>query len=111
MDCFAAEKEIALAQLSSAEVQLQNTREKCSVQAKRIEELEAKLTKAQTEAERAKAQTNKSVAIHLADTEAAQAQLREAIDRAQWTAELAKCQSRREPSRRFMPGASTFPRR
>lgn len=96
MDRFAAEKETALAQLSSAEVQLRNAREKSSIQAKRIDELEAELAKAQADAEKEKVQADKSVAIYLADAEAAQAWLREATDRAQWFVELAKCQTRRE---------------
>ncbi|XP_070039418.1 rRNA-processing protein EFG1-like [Nicotiana tomentosiformis] len=104
MDRFATEKEIARAQLSSAENQLQMMKEKGSVQARRIEELEARLAsvlaKAESDAEKAKADTDALVAIYCADAEAAQVQAREAAEtadtRAHWVAELAKFRSRRE---------------
>ncbi|XP_070057563.1 uncharacterized protein [Nicotiana tomentosiformis] len=73
MDRFAAEKETARAQLSSSKNQLQKMKEKISVKARRIEELEARLSSVQ---EREAAET--------------------AYTRAHWVAELAKCRSRRE---------------
>ncbi|XP_070036100.1 uncharacterized protein [Nicotiana tomentosiformis] len=73
MDRFAAKKETARAQLSSAENQLQKMKEKSSVQARGIEELEARLASVQA----------REVA-EAADT------------RAHWVTELAKFRSRRE---------------
>ncbi|XP_075085596.1 uncharacterized protein LOC142168714 isoform X1 [Nicotiana tabacum] len=104
MDRFAAEKEAARTQLSAAENQLQSMKEKGSVQARRIKELEARLAselaKAESDAEKAKADADALVAVYRADTEAAQVQARKAIEtadtRAHWVAELAKCRSRRE---------------
>ncbi|XP_070035998.1 uncharacterized protein [Nicotiana tomentosiformis] len=104
MDRFAAEKETARVQLSSAETQLQRMKEKCMVQARRIEELEARLAsvlaKAETDAEKAKTDADALVAVYRADAEAAQVQAREAAEtsdtRAHRVAELAKCRSRRE---------------
>ncbi|XP_070045001.1 uncharacterized protein [Nicotiana tomentosiformis] len=104
MDRFAAEKEIARAQLSSAKNQLQKMKEKGSVQARRIEELEARLASilanAKSNAEKAKADADALVAIYRADAEAAQVQAREAAEtadtQAHWVAELAMCRSRRE---------------
>ncbi|XP_070032096.1 uncharacterized protein [Nicotiana tomentosiformis] len=103
MDCFATEKEASRAQLSSVENQLQSMMEKNSVQVRRIEELEAQLafelSKAESDAEKAKANADAFMAIYRADAEAAQIQAREAVEiantRAHWVAELAKCQSRR----------------
>ncbi|XP_070032868.1 uncharacterized protein [Nicotiana tomentosiformis] len=79
-------------------------KEKCLVQARRIEELEARLAsvlaKVESDAEKAKADADALVAIYRADAEAAQIQAREAAEsadsRAHWVAELAKCRSRRE---------------
>ncbi|XP_070046206.1 uncharacterized protein [Nicotiana tomentosiformis] len=104
MDRLAAEKEAARAQLSSAESQLQGMRERSSVQARKIEELEARLAselaKAKSEAEKAKAEADTFVVVYPADAEAAQVQAREAAETAQtrayWVVEHAKCQSRRE---------------
>ncbi|XP_070031853.1 uncharacterized protein [Nicotiana tomentosiformis] len=104
MDRFATEKETARAQLLSAENQLQKMKEKNLVQARRIEELEARLAselaKAESDAEKAKADADALVAVYQADTEAAQVQAREAVEtadtRAHWVAELAKCRPRRE---------------
>ncbi|XP_070036145.1 uncharacterized protein [Nicotiana tomentosiformis] len=80
MDCFAAEKEAARAQLSSTENQLQSIKEKSSVQAK--------------------ADADAFVAVYWADAEAAQVQAREAAEttntRAHLVAELVKCRSRRD---------------
>ncbi|XP_070022153.1 protein gar2-like [Nicotiana sylvestris] len=70
--------------------------EKGSAQAKRIEELEAKLAEAKAEVEKMKITADKSIAMYLADVEATQTQLREASDRERWSNDLAKCQSRRE---------------
>ncbi|XP_070039085.1 nuclear matrix constituent protein 1b-like [Nicotiana tomentosiformis] len=104
MDRLAAEKETARAQLSSAGSQLQGMKERSSVQARKIEELEARLAselaKAISEAEKAKANADTFVAVYRVDAEATQVQAREAAEtaktRAHWVAELAKCQSRRE---------------
>ncbi|XP_019259769.1 PREDICTED: uncharacterized protein LOC109237835 [Nicotiana attenuata] len=75
MDHLAAEKESTLAKLSSAEVQLRSIKEKSSAQAKRIEELEAELA----EAGKTKTMANKSIAVYLADAEAAQTETLEEI--------------------------------
>ncbi|XP_070040512.1 uncharacterized protein [Nicotiana tomentosiformis] len=96
MDRLAAEKEATLAKLLSAEVQLRGVKQKSSVQAKRIEELETELAKAKAEIERTKVMADKSIAMYRDDVEAAQMQLREASDREQWIIDSAKCQSRRE---------------
>ncbi|XP_070036392.1 KNR4/SMI1 homolog [Nicotiana tomentosiformis] len=103
MNHFAIEKETARAQLSSAENQLQKMKEKGSVQARRIEELDARLAfelaKAESDAEKAKAGADALVAVYRADAEVAQVQARKAAEttdtRAHWVAELAKCRSRR----------------
>ncbi|XP_070035661.1 intracellular protein transport protein uso1-like [Nicotiana tomentosiformis] len=104
MDHLAVDKETARAQLSSAETQLQDMKEKSSVQASKIEELEARLAselaKAKSDAKKAKANADAFVAVYRANAEAAQEQAREAAEtakaRAHWVAELAKCRSRRE---------------
>ncbi|XP_070047204.1 uncharacterized protein [Nicotiana tomentosiformis] len=104
MERFATKKEIARAQLSSSETQLQKIKEKGLVQARRIEELEARLAsvlaKAEFDAKKAKADVDALVAVYRADAKATQVQAREAAEsadiRAHWVAELAKCQSRRE---------------
>ncbi|XP_070032547.1 uncharacterized protein [Nicotiana tomentosiformis] len=83
---------------------LQCMKEKSSVQARRIEELEARLAselaKAESDAEKAKADADEFVVVYQADAEAAQVQAREATEtannRAHWVAELAKCRSQRE---------------
>ncbi|XP_070040386.1 uncharacterized protein [Nicotiana tomentosiformis] len=101
---FAIEKETSRAQLSSSETQLQKIKEKGLVQARRIEELETRLdsvlTKAESDAEKAKVDADALVAVYRADAEAAQVQAREATEsadrRAHWVAELAKCRSIRE---------------
>ncbi|XP_070051624.1 uncharacterized protein [Nicotiana tomentosiformis] len=84
MDRFAAEKETTRAQLSSSETQLQKMKEKGMVQAKRIEELEARLAsvlaKAESDAKKAKANADALVAVYRADAEAAQVQEREATE-------------------------------
>ncbi|XP_070035198.1 uncharacterized protein [Nicotiana tomentosiformis] len=104
MDHFAAEKETALSQLSSVESQLRGMKEKNSIQAKQIEELEARLAselaKDKSEANKAKVEAEAIAVIYQADVEAAQVQARQAAEtaqtRAHWIVELAKCQSRRE---------------
>ncbi|XP_070042833.1 uncharacterized protein [Nicotiana tomentosiformis] len=98
MDRFAAEKETAQAQLSSSKAQLQKMKEKGLVQARRIEELEARLSsvfaKAESDAKKAKADADALVAVYRADAEAAQVQARETAEsvdgRAHWVIELAK---------------------
>ncbi|XP_070035075.1 uncharacterized protein [Nicotiana tomentosiformis] len=86
MDRFAAEKETARAQLSSSETQLQKVKEKNLVQAKKIEELEARLAsvlaKAESDDEKAKTCADALVAVYRADAEAAQVQAREAAESA-----------------------------
>ncbi|XP_070008473.1 uncharacterized protein [Nicotiana sylvestris] len=96
MDHLAAEKEVALDKLSSAEVQLRGIIEKNSAQAKRVEELEPALAEAKAEAEETKIATDKSITVYLADVEAAQTQLREASDRERRSNDMAKWKSRRE---------------
>ncbi|XP_070050295.1 uncharacterized protein [Nicotiana tomentosiformis] len=104
IDRFAVEKEAARSQLSSAENQLQKMKEKVSVQARIIEELEARLAfelaKAESDVGKAKADADKLVDVYRADSEAAQVQAREAAEtadtRAHWVVELAMCRSRRE---------------
>ncbi|XP_018632266.1 uncharacterized protein [Nicotiana tomentosiformis] len=68
MDHLAAEKEIVRAQLSSTTSQLQGMKEKSSVQARRIEELEARLaselTKAKSDAKKAKLYADALVAVY-----------------------------------------------
>ncbi|XP_070051454.1 uncharacterized protein [Nicotiana tomentosiformis] len=79
-------------------------KEKSSSQAKKIEELEARLAsefaKAKSEAEKAKAEADVIMAVYQTEAESAQVQAREASEiaqtRAHWIAELAKCQSWRE---------------
>ncbi|XP_070040736.1 uncharacterized protein [Nicotiana tomentosiformis] len=90
--------------IEQAESQLQGMREKISIQAKKIEELKArlasKLAKAKSEAEKAKAEAEVIVAVYRDNAEAAQVQAREAAETAQtrayWIGKLAKCPSRRE---------------
>ncbi|XP_075083024.1 uncharacterized protein LOC142166952 isoform X2 [Nicotiana tabacum] len=101
MDHLAAEKEIVRAQLSSTASHFQGMKEKSSVQARRIEELEARLAselvKAKSDAEKAKSYEDALVTVYRADAEADQVQAREAAEIANTRAlELAKCQSRRE---------------
>ncbi|XP_070009979.1 filament-like plant protein 3 [Nicotiana sylvestris] len=103
MDQLVADKEVALAQLASAETQLRGIKVKNLAQAKKIRELEAKLAEAGAEVaevgaevERTKATTDKTIAMYLRDAEAVQAELREASDREKQSNDLAKCQSRRE---------------
>ncbi|XP_070036556.1 uncharacterized protein [Nicotiana tomentosiformis] len=104
MDRFAAKKETARAQLSSSKTQLQKMKEKGLVQARRIEEIKAwlasVLAKAESNAEKEKADADALVAVYRADAEAAQVQAREAVEsadsQAHCVAKLAKCRSRRE---------------
>ncbi|XP_070042574.1 uncharacterized protein [Nicotiana tomentosiformis] len=104
MDRLAAENKIVQAQPLSTASQLQGIKEKSVVQARTIEELEARLVselaKAKSDAEEAKANADAFVAVYQADAEAAQVQAREVSEtaktRAQWVGELAKCRSRRE---------------
>ncbi|XP_070009712.1 uncharacterized protein [Nicotiana sylvestris] len=88
MDQLAADKEAALAQLASAETQLQGIKVKNLAHAKKIEELEEKLAKvgaevaeAKGEVEKTKATADKAIAVYLKDAEVVQAKLREASDR------------------------------
>ncbi|XP_070056676.1 uncharacterized protein [Nicotiana tomentosiformis] len=104
MDRLAADKEVFRAQLSSAESQLQGIKERSSVQVRKIEELEARLTselaKAKSEVVKAKVEADAFVDVYRADAESTQVQARKKAEtaqtRANWVAELAKCQSRRE---------------
>ncbi|XP_070055255.1 uncharacterized protein [Nicotiana tomentosiformis] len=78
MDRFAAEKETALSQLSSAKSKLRGMKEKISSQEKKIEELKARLAselaKAKFEAEKAKAEAD-AIVVYRADAEASQSSL------------------------------------
>nr|XP_009793907.1 PREDICTED: eukaryotic translation initiation factor 5B-like [Nicotiana sylvestris] len=78
MNRLVAEKEASLAKLSSSEDQLRSIKEKSSAQAKRIEELEVELVEAKEEVEKMKSMADKSIAVYLADAEAAHTQLSEA---------------------------------
>ncbi|XP_070053368.1 uncharacterized protein [Nicotiana tomentosiformis] len=99
IDRLAAKKETILTKLLSADVQLRRVKKKGSAQAKRIEELETRLTEAKAEVESSKVIADKSIAVYRADAEVAQIEAREAADtadaRAHWVAELAKCQLKR----------------
>ncbi|XP_070045522.1 rRNA-processing protein EFG1-like [Nicotiana tomentosiformis] len=104
MDRFVVEKEVARAQLSSAKNQLHIMKEKSSVQARRTEELEARLAyelaKAESNAEKANYDADALVTVYRVDAEDAQVQAGEATEtvdtQAHWVAELAKCRSWRE---------------
>ncbi|XP_070034545.1 uncharacterized protein [Nicotiana tomentosiformis] len=100
IDRLAAEKETILTKLLSADVQLRNVKQKVSVQAKKIDELEIRLAEAKAEVESLKVLADKSIAVYRADAEAAQVEAREAAKitdaRDHWVAELVKCRSRRE---------------
>ncbi|XP_070032886.1 uncharacterized protein [Nicotiana tomentosiformis] len=100
IDRLIAEKETILAKLLSADVQVRNIKQKGSAQAKRIEELEARLAEAKAEVDSSKFMDDKSISMYRADAEAAQMEVREAADtadtRAHWIAELAKCRSQKE---------------
>ncbi|XP_070056770.1 uncharacterized protein [Nicotiana tomentosiformis] len=80
MDRLATEKKTVWAQLSSTARQLQGMKEKISVQARRIEELEARLAselaKAKSDAEKAKSYADALVAVYRADAEVAQVFIR-----------------------------------
>ncbi|XP_070042877.1 uncharacterized protein [Nicotiana tomentosiformis] len=103
IDRLASEKEVARAQLASAETQLQSLKEKALVQTKKIEEfqyrlgsatsdrekLATELAAAKLEVEMATTNADAMVAVYRFDSKAAQA-------RANWVAEHAKCHSRRE---------------
>ncbi|XP_070054358.1 uncharacterized protein [Nicotiana tomentosiformis] len=87
MDLLAAGKEAAQTKLAAAEAQLRSVRERSSAQAKKIAELEAKLAKdeaevaeARVEAKKTQITADKTVVVYLRDTEAAQMELREAVD-------------------------------
>ncbi|XP_070045711.1 interactor of constitutive active ROPs 4-like [Nicotiana tomentosiformis] len=87
MDCFAAEKEIALSKLSSTESQIRGMREKSSAEARKVEDLKARLAselaKAKSEVEKAKAKADAILAVYRAGAEAAQVQEREEAETAQ----------------------------
>ncbi|XP_070036420.1 intracellular protein transport protein uso1-like [Nicotiana tomentosiformis] len=100
LDRLATKKETILTKLLSADVQLRSVKQKGSVQAKKIEELETRLSEVKAEVESSKVLADKSIAVYRADAEAAQMEAREeaktADTRAHWIAKLAKCRSRRE---------------
>ncbi|XP_070047148.1 uncharacterized protein [Nicotiana tomentosiformis] len=100
LDRLAAEKETILTKLLSVDVQLRSAKQKGSVQAKKIEELETRLAEAKEEVESSKVLADKSIAVYRVEAEAAQMEARKvaktADTRAHWVAELAKCRSRRE---------------
>ncbi|XP_070046728.1 uncharacterized protein [Nicotiana tomentosiformis] len=95
IDRLAAEKETILTKLLSGDVQLRNVKQKLSVQAKKIDELEIRLAEAKAEVESSKVLADKSIAVYRADAKAAQVEAREAAKiadaRAHWVAELVKC--------------------
>ncbi|XP_070008302.1 golgin IMH1-like [Nicotiana sylvestris] len=102
-DRLAAEKEIALAKLALTETQLRGVKVKYLAQAKKIDELAAKLATigaevvdARAEVEKTKATTNKTVVVYLKDAEATHMELREASNWEKWINDFAKCRSRRE---------------
>ncbi|XP_070049589.1 autophagy-related protein 23-like [Nicotiana tomentosiformis] len=72
IDRLAAEKENILTKLLSADVQLRNVKQKVSVQAKKIDELEIRRAEAKAEVESSKVLADKSIAVYRADVEAAQ---------------------------------------
>ncbi|XP_070051305.1 uncharacterized protein [Nicotiana tomentosiformis] len=82
MDRFSAEKEVARAQLSLVENQLQSLKEKNSVQARKTEELEAQLASELANAKRTKADADAFVAVYRANAEAAQSHTREVAETA-----------------------------
>ncbi|XP_016490783.1 uncharacterized protein LOC107810508 [Nicotiana tabacum] len=100
MDLITSQKEVVQAQLASTEAQLRAAKEKISVQAKRIEELQSELNSAvsgqeslATELEAAKSQVavastkaNAKVAQFKVDVEAIQAQAKSMVDHARWEA-------------------------
>ncbi|XP_070020347.1 uncharacterized protein [Nicotiana sylvestris] len=103
MDRLPTDKEVALSQLASAEIQLRGAKLKNLAQAKKIEELEAKfaeigaeVAEAKAEVKKMKATANKTITVYLKDAEAVQAKLRKASDWEKRVSDLAKCQSRRE---------------
>ncbi|XP_070050482.1 WEB family protein At1g12150-like [Nicotiana tomentosiformis] len=71
MDLFATEKGVARAQLSLAKNQLQSIKEKSSVQARKTEELEARLASELANVEKTKADADAFVAIYRDNAEAA----------------------------------------
>ncbi|XP_070049865.1 microtubule-associated protein 70-2-like [Nicotiana tomentosiformis] len=98
-DAEAAQME-ARAAAKAADTRAHCVKQKGSVQAKKIEELETRLAEAKAKVESSKVLADKSIAIYRANAEAAQIEARataKAADtRAHWVAELAKCRSRRE---------------
>ncbi|XP_070039353.1 autophagy-related protein 23-like [Nicotiana tomentosiformis] len=80
IDRLAAEKESILAKLLSADVQLRSVKQKGSAQAKRIKELETRLAEARAEVESSKVMADKSIVVYRADAEAAQMEVREAVN-------------------------------
>uniref|UniRef100_A0A1S4CPN1 Zinc finger CCCH domain-containing protein 15 homolog n=1 Tax=Nicotiana tabacum TaxID=4097 RepID=A0A1S4CPN1_TOBAC len=77
MDSFAAEKEAARAQLSSAKSRLQSLKEKSLVQVRKTEELEARLASKLAKAKKTKDDADAFVAVYRADAEVAQSHARE----------------------------------
>lgn len=103
MDRLAAGKEAALTKLAAFETQLRSVKVSSLAQAKKIAELEAKLAKTEAEVAEARAEViktqimaDKTIAMYLKETEAAQTELREATDREKRSNDLARCRSRRE---------------
>nr|XP_033511230.1 uncharacterized protein LOC117276000 [Nicotiana tomentosiformis] len=103
MDRLASEKEMARAQLTSAEVQLQAEKEKAEVQVRKVEDLQSQLSAAVSNLDNlandlemaksavlvVKADADEMVAQYKADVEAAQDRTKDIIEHAKW-------QSRRE---------------
>ncbi|XP_070025140.1 uncharacterized protein [Nicotiana sylvestris] len=104
MDRLTSEKNIAWAQLSTAEHQLQSMKEESLARAKKIEELEVRLAvelaKAASQVERVKDDVEVVVTIYRADAEATHARAKEISYASQvqsfCVVEYANCQSLRE---------------
>ncbi|XP_075093811.1 uncharacterized protein LOC107794032 isoform X2 [Nicotiana tabacum] len=115
IDRLAAEKETILTKLLSADVQLRNVKQKVSVQAKKIDELEIQLAEAKAEVESSKVLADKSIAVYRADAEAAQVEAREAAKIAMLELiglpNLLSVDLGGRPSRRFMLEVSILSKR
>ncbi|XP_070049835.1 uncharacterized protein [Nicotiana tomentosiformis] len=97
MDRISSKKKTARTQLASTEAQLQSLKEKTSVQAKKIEEFQFRLSSAdsdrerlamelaaaKSEVEKAKANADEMVTVYRSDAEAAHVQAKEVAEAAQ----------------------------
>lgn len=89
--------------LASVETHNRGVQESGTDQAERITKLEAKraktaagTAKASAEVKKMQITADKTIVVYLRDTEAAQMELREAVNWEKRSTDLAKCQSRRE---------------